>query len=446
MLTAILALSTLGTVNAATPAELVEQGMLAQRNGDVDAALDHYQQCLTQQPDFVGCHWEIGWSYWTQGNWEKVVEHWRKVRSLDPSHSQVSKHLPKAEAQLESLRMIEAMASDAPTTVRPPLAKGRTLRLRAVGDIMLGTDFPGDGKHLPPSDGADMLTAVKAALLDADLTFGNLEGPLCDTGTTRKCGEGGNCYAFRTPTRYGRYLSEVGFDMLSTANNHAEDFGDECRLATETTLDALDIAYSGRPGTIATVDAAGVKVGMIGFHSARNSHYINDHEMAAKLVRHVAANHDVTIVSFHGGAEGSKALHVPDEMELFYGEKRGHLRQFAKVVIEAGADLVLGHGPHVPRAMQLIDGHLVAYSLGNFATYGRFNLSGYLGSSLILEVTLDHEGRLVSGRILPYRLEGEGVPRPDPENTAINLIRTLSSEDFGTSAPIIAQDGTFAPR
>lgn len=436
----------IGAALAATPAELLEQGMQAQRAGEVESALARYQQCIDEQPEFVACHWEIGWSYWTQGNWEKVVDHWSKVRALDPSHAQVGKHLPQAQAQLDSQRMIEAMASDAPQTVRPALPAGRTLRLRAVGDIMLGTDFPGEGKHLPPRDGAEMLTAVRDPLKDADLTFGNLEGPLCDTGTTNKCGEGGNCYAFRTPTRYGRYLLDAGFDMLSTANNHAEDFGNECRLATETALGDLGIAYSGRPGTIATVDANGVKVGMIGFHTARNSHYVNDHELAAKLVRHVAANHDITIVSFHGGAEGSKALHVPDEMELFYGEKRGHLREFAKAVVGAGADIVIGHGPHVPRGMQLIDGHLVAYSLGNFATYGRFNLSGYLGSTLILEVTLDHKGKLVSGRILPYRLEGEGVPHPDGEGTAINLIRTLSTEDFGNSAPIIAQDGTFAPR
>ena len=132
-------------------------------------------------------------------------------------------------------------------------------------------------------------------------------------------------------------------------------------------------------------------------------------------------------------------------METFYGEQRGHLRAFARTVIEAGADLVLGHGPHVPRGFEWIDGHLVAYSLGNFATYGRFNLSGHLSTSLVLDITLDHEGKLITGTILPVRLEGEGVPVPDDERTAIDLIRSLSVEDFGDRAPRIAQDGRFVP-
>jgi hypothetical protein len=100
----------------------------------------------------------------------------------------------------------------------------------------------------------------------------------------------------------------------------------------------------------------------------------------------------------------------------------------------------------VPRGFELIDGHLVAYSLGNFATYGRFNLSGHLSTSLILEVVLDHQGKLVQGKILPVRLEGEGFPRPDAANTSIDLIRQLSTEDFAERAPVIAKDGSFAPR
>jgi len=433
----------IGTALAVTPAELLEHGMAAQRGGDVDTALGKYQTCLTIDDAHVGCHWEIGWAYWTQGQWTEVVRHWERVRSLQPGHPEVDKHLPTARGHLKSQELARASAVGAPATLRPPLPAGRTVRLRAVGDIMLGTDFP-DG-FLPPNKGANLLDTVRPLLTDADVTFGNLEGPLCDGGQTHKCKPGQNCYAFRTPTAYGAYLKQAGFDLLSTANNHAADFGETCRTQTEETLEQLGIAYSGRPGTLATFDADGIKVGMIGFHSSRNSHYINDHDAAAGMVRAMKGTHDLVIVSFHGGAEGSKALHVPDEMEIFYGEQRGHLRVFAKRVIEAGADLVLGHGPHVPRGMQLIDGHLVAYSLGNFATYGRFNLSGPLGLSLVLEATLDHEGKLVSGKIIPVRQVGEGVPEPDDSGAAIDLVRSLSQEDFPGSAPTIAQDGTFAP-
>lgn len=427
-----------------TPDALLQRGMAAQRAKDTTAAKSAYTACLKVDPEHVPCHWEMGWALWTENDWDGVVRSWETVQRLQPDHPEVGKHLGTARGHLASLAAIRAAGERAPDAIRPPLPAGKTVRLRAVGDIMLGTDFP-EG-YLPPDGGATVLTGVRDWLRDADITFGNLEGPLCDGGTTNKCGAGENCYAFRTPTSYGKHLKDAGFDLLSTANNHAEDFGESCRLETEATLDALGIAHSGRPGTLATVVHDGMRIGMIGFHTARSGHYLNDHATAAALVKAMKSDHDLVIVSFHGGAEGAKNLHVPEKMETFYGEQRGELRKFARAVIGAGADLVLGHGPHVPRGFELVDGHLVAYSLGNFATYGRFNLSGHLSTSLVLEVTLDHTGKLVSGKILPVRLEGKGVPMPDAENTAIDLIRQLSTEDFGERAPVIAKDGSFAPR
>ncbi|MFT4621494.1 MAG: poly-gamma-glutamate capsule biosynthesis protein CapA/YwtB (metallophosphatase superfamily) [Myxococcota bacterium] len=434
-------------VALATPEADLTAGMAAQRAGDAAAAVVHYESCLAVVPAHVACHWELGWSLWTLGQWADVVKHWQRVAELEPSHPEVGKHLPTAEGHLASMTLARSVAAGAPTTLRPPLPEGRTLRLRAAGDIMLGTDFPHPTDYLPPEDGAQLLAGVTPWLSDADVTFGNLEGPLCDGGSTHKCGEDATaCYAFRSPTRYADHLKAAGFDMLSTANNHAEDFGVECRIATEQALAERGLAASGRPGTIATVEVDGASIGMIGFHTNRNSHYVNDHETAAALVRAVAAQHDWVVVSFHGGAEGSKALHVPDGAETFYGENRGHLRAFARAVIGAGADIVLGHGPHVPRGMEIIDGHLVAYSLGNFATYGRFGLSGHLSTSLVLEAVLDADGRLVRGQILPVRLLGKGVPMPDDAGTATDLVRQLSSEDFPTTSPVIALDGTLAPR
>lgn len=424
--------------------DLLAKGMAAQRAKDIDTAVEAYEACLKLDPKHVKCHWELGWSLWTRNDWQGVVSHWETVKTLEPTHPEVDQHLDTARGHLASLELIRKAGEGAPTSVRTPIATGKTVRIRSVGDIMMGTDFPAG--FMPPDDGKTVLASVRDELRDADVTFGNLEGPLCDSGTTNKCGPGENCYAFRTPTRFGAYLKDAGFDLLSTANNHAEDFGVDCRLETEKTLDALGIAYSGRPGTLATVVHDGIRIGMIGFHTSRTGHFLNDHETAAQLVRAMKANHDLVIVSFHGGAEGSKNLHVPTRMETFYGEQRGDLRKFARAVIGAGADMVLGHGPHVPRGLELIDGHLVAYSMGNFATYGRFNLSGHLSTSMILETTLDHEGKLVSGRLIPIKLEGEGIPVVDPDKTAIDLVRSLSSEDFGERAPTIAQDGTFAPR
>ncbi|MCI0573925.1 MAG: CapA family protein [Myxococcaceae bacterium] len=331
------------------------------------------------------------------------------------------------------------------TAGREPPPPGARVRLRAVGDVMMGSDFPDAGKHLPPGDGVTLLSDVRALLADADLTFVNLEGPLCDSGATTKCRKGGNCYAFRTPTRYGRYLQEAGVDLASTANNHSGDFGEVCRRETERTLDALGIRWSGAPGTVATVTSNGILVGLVAFHTSPSCNHLNDHEAAAELVRTAAAAHDVVVVSFHGGAEGGRALRVPQGRELFFGEDRGDLRAFTHLMVDAGADVVIGHGPHVVRGMEFYRERLIAYSLGNFATYGSFTLRGPQGLGAILEVTLDGEGRFMEGHLLPTRQEGRGVPKQDPSGAVLGLLRTLTSEDFPETGAVLEADGRIVP-
>jgi poly-gamma-glutamate capsule biosynthesis protein CapA/YwtB (metallophosphatase superfamily) len=300
---------------------------------------------------------------------------------------------------------------------------------------------------LPPNDGQDLFADVAEWLTDATVTFVNLEGPLCDGGTTDKCTAGStSCYAFRTPTRYGRYVAGAGVDVASLANNHALDFGEACRGQTEATLDALGIAHSGRPGTVASLDRGGVRIGLVAFHTASHSNNVLDIPAASELVRQVAASHDLVVVSFHGGAEGAGALHVPAGAEYFQGSDRGDLRRFSHAVVDAGADLVIGHGPHVPRAMEVYGGRLVAYSLGNFATYGRFNLSGEQGVSLVLEAQLAADGRFVAGAILPVRLVDGGFPVQDDSGRVVPLVRSLTESDFPSTGVVVGADGTIFPR
>jgi Bacterial capsule synthesis protein PGA_cap len=153
-------------------------------------------------------------------------------------------------------------------------------------------------------------------------------------------------------------------------------------------------------------------------------------------------------VSMHGGAEGADRQHVPPGREEFLGEDRGDLRAFARTVVEAGADLVVGHGPHVVRGMEIVKGRLVAYSLGNFATYGGMNLSGPNGLTLVLEVRLAPDGTFLEGKIHPARQERPGGPKLDPAGTVIPLVRRLSEEDFGAAAVRVGDDGrlTSPPR
>lgn len=442
MLSSMLLSALLASASSADAA--YEEGVRALKQKDAKAAAAALERCVTSSPEKTACHWELGWAYWLMRDWKNAVAHWETVKRQDPKHPEVDDHLEKARA---NLRLADDLANDAdaaPATTSGKAPDGTTLRLRAVGDVMVGTDFP-EG-HLSPEDGAEVMRAVYPLMKDADLTFANLEGPFCDSGETKKCKSGGNCYAFRSPTRYGQYLTEAGIDIASTANNHSGDFGMECREQTEAMLDKLGIAWSGRAGTVAHTEKNGLKIAMIGFHTGDGVNYVNDHETAAAMVRREAKTNDIVIVSFHGGAEGSKAQHVPEGMEEFYGEKRGDLRTFTHLVVDAGADLVLGHGPHVLRGMEIYNDRLIAYSLGNFATYGRFTLSGPLGVGAVLEVTLDREGKLVGGKVLSTRQEGAGIAVPDKSGEAIKLVRKLSREDFPQSHVVVAKDGSFGPR
>lgn len=317
------------------------------------------------------------------------------------------------------------------------------LTVRGTGDVMLGTsDPPG---YLPPNDGAESLADVAGLLRDADLTFINLEGPLCDEGETHKCKSKRTCYAFRVPTRYGAYLADAGVDVASVANNHVGDFGEVCRRSTEKTLDALGIAWSGPKGSLGTVERKGLKVALAAFHTSGATNDVNDLAAAKALVKQAAAKSDIVIVSFHGGAEGPNADHVMKGKELYLGENRGDLRVFTHSVIDAGADLVIGHGPHVLRGLELYQGRLIAYSLGNFATYGRFNLAGAAGVGAILHAELAADGAFVSGKILPTIQVDQGIPKRDPSGKAVSLIRKLSQADFPGTAPVISEAGEISP-
>lgn len=422
-----------------------EDGVAALQEKRADAAISAFSECLAAEPNNADCHWEKGWAHWMKGDWERVVEHWNTVKGLDPERQGLQRYLSQAQDNLQLDALLAKARSKAAPSYKAQVPEGTTVRIRGVGDLMIGTDFP-EGV-LPPDDGKSAFDDVTDWLSDADITFGNLEGPLCDTGKTTKCrpdSPPGSCYAFRSPGRYKHVYQGAGFDVMSTANNHAGDFGEVCRLETERHLDDVGIAHTGRPGDIASLEANGLKIAFIGFHTSNATHSVNDIPRAIELVRAVDYDHDIVVVSFHGGAEGSKALHVPHGPETFYGENRGDLRKFTHAVVDAGADLVLGHGPHVLRAMEVYNGRLIAYSLGNFATYGRFNLSGKLGIGAVLDVTLDAEGTFVSGRILPTLQEGEGIAKKDPEGQALDLVRSLSEADFPATGVKVALDGTLA--
>jgi poly-gamma-glutamate capsule biosynthesis protein CapA/YwtB (metallophosphatase superfamily) len=323
------------------------------------------------------------------------------------------------------------------------------ITIAAVGDIMMGSPYPNDTR-MPPNDGADLLKDVTPILSAADIAFGNLEGPMVDGGVSAKCGGSrGNCFAFRVPTRYGKYLKDAGFDVMSVANNHAGDFGEAGRASTMRVLDEQGIKYAGSlqaPTPIAYLDVKGHKVAVIGFGHNNGMPNVNDLDNARQLVTEAKKKSDIVIVSFHGGGEGTDHQHVANHSEIFLGENRGNLPAFTHTVIDAGADLVLGHGPHVMRGMELYKDHLIVYSMGNFCTYGWFTLAAETALSEIVEIKIGADGKFISGKIHGAHQEGRGGPILDNTGESIRVVRSLSLADFGSSAPKISDEGIITPK
>ena len=313
------------------------------------------------------------------------------------------------------------------------------LVIAAVGDIMLGSTYP-DSRDLPPKGGADLLRFAAPTLKRANIAFGNLEGPLCDKGTTGKSGP--RSFAFRSPTRYGAHLKAAGFDVVSLANNHASDFGAYGRGETRRTLDALGIAHAGGDkNDTARLVTQGTTVAFVAFAFNKVSLHINDIASAKAAVASAKRAAQMVVVSFHGGGEGAAYQHVPRGPETYLGESRGDLRRFAHAVVDAGADLVLGHGPHVVRGMEIYKNRLVAYSLGNFATYGKFGLSGPTALSLILEAHLSPNGAFAGGRIHAMKQIKPGGPLPDKTGAVWETVARLSQKDFPQTAVHVGKKG-----
>lgn len=319
----------------------------------------------------------------------------------------------------------------------------KLLNIIGVGDMMLGTNYPSPS-YLPPKGGSTMLADLKDVLLDADVAFGNLEGVILDEGgTAKRCSNPDVCYVFRSPESYIQHFTDTGFDVLSIANNHSGDFGPVGRKKTKAVLDKAGIAYAGLAGTdeMTSFTRNGVKYGFAAFAPNSGTCDIRNINKAKQIVSQLEAENDVVIVSFHGGAEGAKNQNVPRKTETYYGENRGNVYEFAHAVIDAGADIVFGHGPHVTRALDLYKNRFISYSLGNFCTYGRFNVRGAAGIAPVIKVTTDEYGGFVHAQVTPiYQAKTHG-PKVDPEKRAIKKLQELTAQDFPDSGLKILDDG-----
>jgi hypothetical protein len=319
------------------------------------------------------------------------------------------------------------------------------LTLIGVGDIMMGTDYPDKYRILPPDNGAHLFKHAKGILKRGDIVFGNLEQVLIDTGESIKDIERPNTWAFRAPVVYARNLKAAHFNVVSVSNNHAWDFGESGIASTLQALESVGIKHAGPKGDIAELAIRGTRVGLIAFSTNDLGYNLRNLEEAKHISKRLSEEYDILIVSFHGGTEGLRALHTKDTEEYLGSESRGNVVRFARSVIDQGADLVIGHGPHVPRALELYNDKLIAYSLGNFCTYGIISIKQEKGIAPILSVSLDKNGDFVRGKIYSFKQKYPGFPLPDRKKRAARLMKQLSEADFPSSKIRIDDHGNFSP-
>ena len=355
-----------------------------------------------------------------------------------PKPAVASNEVARTTAADASAKTVAAKAKASARKRRTPKVPPGVVAIVATGDIVMGST-----PKLPPDGGRAFFSDVQTDLA-GDVVIGNLEGTLSSGGSS-KCGASStNCFAFHTPPSYARWLAQAGFTVMNLANNHAYDFG---ASGLEQTIDALGSAglrYTGRPEQVTVQKVGRIRVATVGFAPYPWAASLTDIPAAKQLVRAADRVADVVVVTMHAGAEGTDHQHVHAGTERFLGENRGDPVRFAHAVVDAGADLVVGSGPHVLRGMEWYKQRLIAYSLGNFAGYKVFALGGPLSTSAILRITLAGDGSFESGRLVPTHLVGAGLPALDSSEAAHGVVRTLSRADFGRRAVRISSDGLLS--
>lgn len=345
----------------------------------------------------------------------------------------------------------EAQSSRRRGRVRPAAQDSAAgVRICAGGDLTLGTNLDTAWVHtararlgrrvraLPQPD--SLLEPLRPLLADADVVLWNVEGAVGDGPINRrKCAPGStSCFAFRMPAATARALRGVAADSAVTvanvANNHARDDGDVGRRNTLRLLEQAG-AYATGADTLATVvvTARGDTVAFLGFAQwtgpdPRNLSAVRRH------VRRAAERYPRLVVTMHMGAEGRGRQNTRDAREESFGEDRGNVVAFARAAVESGADLVIGHGPHVMRAVEWRDSVLVFYSLGNLATYGPFSLSEPSNRGGLACAVLDDTGRILSAELRSTRQLPPGLVQPDSTHRAAALADSLGQIDFPRSA------------
>jgi hypothetical protein len=363
---------------------------------------------------------------------------------------------------LAALVLAEApLGAQSSARPRPRLAAADTVpgvRVCAGGDVTLGTNLDTAwvhtararlGRRVPALPSPDSLLApLRPLLADADVVLLNVEAAIGEGRINRrKCTPGSTaCFAFRSPVAAAQAMRNVAPERArvigNVANNHARDDGDIGRRNTVRHLEAAGVQATGLD-TIATpvVTARGDTVAFLGFAQwtgpdPRNTAAVRRH------VRRAADEYRRVVVTMHMGAEGRGRQSTPDARETFVGEDRGNVVAFARAAVESGADLVIGHGPHVMRAAEWRDSALVFYSLGNLVTYGPFTMNEPLNRGGLACAVLDEDGGILRAQLRSTVQRVPGLVSADATHRAAVLADSLGRIDFpGTAARLDPASG-----
>lgn len=293
-----------------------------------------------------------------------------------------------------------------------PPPRADALELTFVGDVILGR-YRDDGFD-PIPEGEHELFGEVGALMGSDLVVGNLETPLVHVLPATS--PVGTRYSFGADAELARHLAYAGFDVLSLANNHAYDLRGEGVQQTPEILEQLGITAVGAPRAegprfvVQTVEREGWRVGFLAFTTHANIPelpgvpplpLLEVTEIEARLVplvEQARATHDLVVVLAHWGEE-------------YADTPQWEQRAAAHALVDAGADLVIGHHPHVLQGIERHGRGLVAYSLGNFVFE---NVKDVPRLSGVLRVRYDDAGCLQDARVHPVFIKSIPIKHPAP--------------------------------
>ena len=356
--------------------------------------------------------------------------------------------------------MLQSLSNPTSESIQKPASSSIDtgfVRFCAGGDVTLGTNLDTTWAKraarrlrkpvaLYPSPDS-LLRPLQPLFEGADVVLLNIEGAI-GSGKLKKpkCGPRSTaCFAFRMPDATAAALRRVAPKAQvvgNVANNHANDAGAPGLKRTRELLGAAGVHVTGadsEPTLVRTANGDTIAIlgfGTSGFPDAR------DLESVRRFVSRASERYSRVVVTMHLGTEGQGADRTNDTTEYLLGADRGNPVAFGRAAVESGASLVVGHGPHVVRALEWVDGSLVAYSLGNLLTYGPFSLREPNNRGGILCASLDSRGNVRDVVLKPTVQRPPGLVRADSSRRSIALADSLSVIDFGEDAAEFRMDGT----